>query len=355
MSKVKFENWFNLGPLLSHTSGIFFFANTVRNIGKTWGIEKYAWRRALKHGKKCVYVRRFRKEASEAAASLYESADVQAFCTGLIPYDKETGKGNFKKRGSRFYIKRNGRWVWFLKVIPISKYKDLRSADDVDCDTIFYDEYTTTPDKLKQYHGNEVDNFIDLCITIMRQHKIRVVFCGNKESVFNPYFQYFDIKPLPDNFEGIKSYRNGTIIVQQYNQITYKETEFQQQLRVMLKGTPYARFLYDAGYKDDLRLDYRRPPKGAEGYLQLKFKGVNLNIKTAGTRFYVCNSLDTSIMVFTDKRYSDLKHQTILNKKTDRNKFRAFQKAYLENNIQYDSATTEAGIKMFAQWQGLVN
>lgn len=352
--KLKFNNWFSLTPALSYNA-IFYFINTVRNIGKTWGIEKSAWRRAYKHGKKAIYVRRFRKEASEAAASLYESQDVIKFCTGLIPYDKETGKGNFKKRGSRFYIKRNGRWDWFLKVIPISKFKDLRSADDVNCDRIYFDEYTTTPDKFKQYHGNEVDNFIDLCLTVCRQHEIKVIFCGNKESVFNPYFQYFDIKPLPSDFQGIKTYREGTILVQQYNLITYQESKFQKRLKALLKGTPYADFLYGGAYKDESPTHYAKPPNGASGYLQLKFKDINLNIKTHGNKFYISSKNDISTMVFTDKYYSDLTYQTLLNKKTDRNKFRAFQQAYLEHNIIYDSAIAEQGAKQFATWCGIVN
>lgn len=346
---------YSFTPLLSHSEAIFYFSNTVRNVGKTWGIEKRAWRRAYKHGKKSIYVRRFRGEASKAAESLYQSRDVKEFCTGLKAYDPQTKKGNFKRIGSTFYIKRNKRWEWFLKVLPLTKFKDCRSADDVDCDTIYYDEYTTTPEKYRQYRGNEVEHFIDLCVTICRQHDIRVIFCGNKESTDNPYLKYFDITPLPDNYEGIRTYRGRTLAIEQYNTIIFDPTHFQKRLKRLLEGTTMGAFLYESKTKGTANISYKRPPKDAEGYLMLMWQGRPLRLQTKGAYFYASPNIDTTLTIFTDKTYYNLKRQRTLCKKTDRNKFAAFEKAYCNNRIIYNTPETYETVQQFAKWCGITN
>ena len=46
---------------------IFTFINTNRNFGKTWLFKKRAFKRALKRGRKTIWVRRFKKEVKEDA------------------------------------------------------------------------------------------------------------------------------------------------------------------------------------------------------------------------------------------------------------------------------------------------
>ena len=75
--------YFDAGPTASY-NGVFTFFLSNRNYGKTWGFQRRQAQRALKHGKKCIWVRRFKKEAKEAAAKLYKSSDLLAFC-GLTP------------------------------------------------------------------------------------------------------------------------------------------------------------------------------------------------------------------------------------------------------------------------------
>ena len=62
-----------------------------RNYGKTWTFKRRAFRRALKHGKKTIWLRMFKKEVKEALDTFYKSKDLQKYC-GLTIYDKDTNK-----------------------------------------------------------------------------------------------------------------------------------------------------------------------------------------------------------------------------------------------------------------------
>ena len=331
----------------------------MRNIGKTWAFKRRIWKRALKRGKKTIVVRRFKNEKRAAAETFYSSRDMQEFC-GIEPYDPETKKGNMKQEGATFYIKRGNKWVWFLKIMNLAEYQNTRSADDVDCDTIIYDEYTTTPERYRLYRGNEVENFIDLSISICRQHPIRVIFCGNKESIDDPYLTYFGIKPLPTDFEGIRTYKKGTIVVQQVNtevkQNAQKPT-YLDRLKTMLEGTAYGRYMFEGEYKRASRREFLPTPSEAEGYLQLKWRDKLLCIKTVGDKFYVNNRPDISLTLFTDaiKDTHKYKRQEQLLKSEKSTICRGLIAAYIDDRVIYSSEAVYEAIQPFYKWLGILN
>ena len=152
-------------------NGIITAILSNRNYGKTWTFKKRAFKRALKHGKKTIWLRMFKKEVKEALSTFYTSKDLQAYCNISI-YDKDNNpQGNLKQIGNTFYYRRKYKsgkfsaWQWFLKVFALTEADALRSADDVDVDTIIFDEFTKTPNKYKRYRGNMVNDFIDILFT----------------------------------------------------------------------------------------------------------------------------------------------------------------------------------------------
>ena len=91
--------------LLSYNA-IFNFVQSNRNYGKTWTFKRRAFRRAMKHGKKTIWLRMFKEETKEAVATFFSSADLRAYC-GVELFNPETGKGNVKQEGKTFYYRRN--------------------------------------------------------------------------------------------------------------------------------------------------------------------------------------------------------------------------------------------------------
>lgn len=349
------DDYINFVPILSYSTAIFYFADTVRNIGKTWGIGKMAWRRAFKHHKKTMYVRRFKKEAIEAANSFYQSADFKEFCTGLIEYDPQTKKGNFKRRGRTFYIKRNGRWEWFLKVAYVTDAQSFRNAADIACDLILYDEYTTTPEKYALYRGNEVEHFIDLFFSIARKHPIRCIFCGNKESAQNPYYTYLGITP-PASYEGVKVFKGGSIVCYQRNTPVKddKNKAFDEKVKRALKGTAYGAFLYAGAYKREPNIKHYVTPKNAAGYVQVRFKGDLLKISTAGEFFYINGAPDTAIGVLTDKVDGSNIHDIQINKRLHKPQLKDLEVAIAENRVRYSSAKVYETAQRFFKYFNFV-
>lgn len=339
------------GQILSHNA-IYNFVNTNRNYGKTWGFKKRAVVRALKHGKKTLWIRRFKKETKECANTFFSSSDLQKFCK-ISMYDKDTNpKGNVKRNGNVYYIKRGKRWIDFLKIITLSDANAMRSADDCDVDTIVFDEYTTTPEKYRLFRGDEVQNFIDIFFSAKRNHKVICIFLGNKESQFNPYLNYFKIKPLPYTFEGIKTYRNGSLAVEQRNNESVIENDYQQACFDLFKGTNYGDYIYRSTYKQNVKIKRAKAPLNAMLYVQLHFNNLNYCIKRVDDLFYVSNKINNGDYVYSDQ-LQGLTHEKQLLKR-HKAYFTALLNAVSDNRVYYVDEACFESFQMFLKWLGTI-
>ena len=326
-----------------------------RNYGKTWTFKRRAFRRALKHGKKTIWLRMFKKEVKEALDTFYKSKDLQKYC-GLTIYDKDTNKdGNLKQIGNTFYCRKKnkngkwGKWFWFLKVFALTDADAVRSADDVDVDTLIFDEFTKTPNKYKRYRGNMVNDFIDILFSSKREHIVRCVIIGNKESYNNPFFTYFGIKPLPTTFEGIRTFRHGAFVVQQINNKEETESEYGKKMQWLLEGTAYGNYIYKDAYKQETGFTPRKTPATASIYCQLIFNGQAFKISVNNGFFYVNNKIDKTKRIYCDVLPHKHAHELLLVKKQKRF-FVAFINALADNRVYYDNAIVYEGMAPFFQW-----
>lgn len=337
--------------------GIISAVLSNRNYGKTWTFKKRAFKRALKRGKKTVWLRMFKKEAKECASTFFSSRDLREYCC-IEFYDKEKNAGNVKQIGNVFYFRKktkSGKWTkwgWFLKVFALSDDDAIRSADDVDVDTIIFDEMTKTPSKYNRFRGNIVNNFIDILFSSKREHSIRCVLLGNKESYNNPFFTYFGIKPLPSSFEGIRAYRNGSFVVQQINNISEEQSEYDKKMRSLLEGTQYGNYIYKSDYKEASSFKRRKTPAGSSIYCQLVFNGQPIKISSHNGLFYINEKIDRSKRVYCDALSGKFPHELLLVKRQKRF-FEAFVNALSDNRVFYDSPVTYESALPFFQWLGI--
>ena len=335
-------------------NGIYTEVISNRNYGKTWTFKKRAFKRALKHGKKTVWLRLFKKEVKEAINTFYASKDLQKYC-GISVYDKDTNKnGNLKQIGNTFYyrVKIKGKWTrwrWFLKVFALSDAGALRSADDVDTDTIVFDEFTKPIQQYKRYRGNMANDLLDILFSIKREHIVRVILIGNKESISNPINTYFGIKPLPATFTGIRSYRNGSFVVQQINNVSEAVSAYDKKMLCLINGTQYGNFITKSTYKADTGLKPRKTPPQATIYCQLYINSVPLKISTHNGLFYVNTRVDTSKRIYCDMLPHKYKQELMLVRKLKRF-FDGFICALSDNRVYYDNAQTHEAIQPFLQW-----
>jgi len=336
--------------ILSYNA-IFNFVISNRNYGKTWNFKKRAFKRALKYGTKTLWVRTFTNEVKEASRNFYSSIDLQKFC-GITPYNPKTKKGNFKQEGNIFYVRRNNKWTWFLQIVPLSKANSMRSADDVKIDTIIYDEFTTTEQKLKLYRGNQPNDFIDLWVSAKREHEVKCIFLGNKENILNLFFNYFNIPALPLTYEGIRTFRNGSIAVQQINNLPKETNDYDKKVKDLLIGTSYGAYLYDSVYKNQINLKTRKTPTEATEYIQLCINGYELKISVLNGFFYVSNKIDTNRKVYTLEVMNKYRNERLLVKR-QKQLFLALVNALADKRVYYNALNTYEAIQPFYRWCGV--
>jgi len=339
------------GLQLLSFNAVFMYCLSNRNYGKTWTFKRRAFRRAIKHGKKTIWLRMFKKEVKTASPIFYSGKDLQKYC-GVSIYDKDTNpNGNLKQIGNTFYYRTSpkGAWNWFLKIYTLNDADAVRSADDVDVDTIVFDEFTKTPEKYKRYRGNIVNDFIDIFFSAKREHTVRCIFLGNKESINNPFFTYFNIKPLPQSFTGTKTYRNGSIVVQQINNKPRDTEQYDKKVQAMLDGTAYGNYIYNSTYKNGVNFKPRKTPATANMYVQLIIDGQPLKISINNGLYYVNNRIDTNKIIYCNDLQNKYKNERLLVNK-QRRFFISFVNALADNRVYYDSPQTREAIIPFIQW-----
>lgn len=276
---------------------IFNFINTCRNKGKTWIFCRIAFTRFKKHGKTTLWIRRYKDELKKTKGKLFKPKLLKQL--GL-------NESNFKWVGFTAYYKRKDTFEPFLYLLSLSQAKAARSSDDGRTRLIVFDEYTTTPAKYALYRGNEVEDFLDIVDSMRREHEIQVFLLGNKESAINPYFRYFGIKPMPENFEGIRTYNDGTILCYYSNTVPDEiaKTDFSSRYNKALKNTPHLRYLNNGETKGKSNR-VEKCPKKNKLVCQFDFIG-GFSIYACNNKLYVCCGLDKSKLVYvnTPKSYA---------------------------------------------------
>lgn len=291
------NNFYNSLRIQSYNAFLNFIVG-ARNLGKTWSFKIRAYKRFMRRGRKTIWVRRFKHEAKETAAT---------FFTGKLRRKLRLTDDNFKMQGRKAYAMRNGKWECFLNVVYLSESRALRSAEDSAVDTIIFDEFTATPDRYVLYRGDEVADFIDLVMTVRRTNEeLKVFFLGNKETATaSPYFTYLKI-PSPElNFSGIRSYKNGSIAIEIRDDIPEPvRNSYAHKVADALSGTAYYAYLTD-GKSKSAPCNVQKCPKSARKVLQVDFIGA-CSLWANADKLYVKTGADKSLLTFVngdDKKY----------------------------------------------------
>lgn len=343
--------------LLSYSTGIIYAVVSNRNYGKTWTFKRRAVKRAIKHNKKTIWLRMFKKEMKETINTFFASFDLQKYC-GISLYDKEYNKeGNIKQNGNTFYYRKKlkgkwTKWQWFLKVFSMNDVNTLRSADDVNIDTIIFDESAKTKKQLNYFKGDLVNDFIDIFFSLKREHEIKCILLGNKESINNPFYNYFNIKPPLPSFEGIRSYKNGSFILQQINNIEDESTPYNKRLSCLLENTSYGNYIYNSDYKGVNGVKTRKPPKDANLYVQLYINGVRLVILTLNGNYYISDKVLNSQPIYCDNLPYKYKNEKQLIKR-HKQYFKGYINAVAMNHVYYKSMALYEAIQAFNTWLGI--
>lgn len=340
--QTRLLDYFNTIDIIRR-GAVFNFVNSNRNYGKTWGFKIRALKRALKNGKKTIWVRRFEKEVKKACSNFFPR-DLLDMVSNASIWSKSNPKGNIKHNGRIWYVKYKGEWRWFLMIVKASDADAMRSADDIDVDTLIFDEYLCTPSAQHRYRGNVCSDIMDTFISLKRNHNVKCFFLGNKQKPINEFFGYLGIK---NNFrEGIYLYKNGSVCVQTINNPPREVNNYDKKVNALLSGTPYGRYLHGEILN---AAKYKRgyAPRGAYLWAQIDIDGNAVRIRSDGTFFYVDTQIDKSKVVYcnTDKYM----HTRRLTQKT-KPLFDGYKTLYSYGYIRYADDKSFAAIQPFDNW-----
>ena len=339
--------------IIASFNAVFNYIITNRTYGKTWAMLIRSWRRAYKRGKKAIIVRLLAKEVKEFKNQLYKSKDLVKACKGLIPYDPETKKGNFRVNGKTCYIKRGGRWVWFLKVFACSDANAARAADDVDCDTIYFDEFMQTPENLARYRGDVVREFSDIFFSAKREHRVTAFLFGNREKVSNPFFEYFGIPPMPVGFEGLRRYRKKSHLVLYVNNEQKEKNAYDKAVRAAFENTAYGDFIYKNKAKTGDAFKRSKTPLKAALLLALEWKSIPILISAHGGNLYVKRgSVSSAPAVYCDTPRGRYKNEYKI-VRSMKPLFRPIVNAAALNRIYFENEAAQEACMPFLQWIGI--
>lgn len=314
---------------LTSYNAIFNFVIGARNIGKTWAFKIRALKRFIKNGTTTKWIRRFTKECQKTINNFYSAKMLNLI---KVPIEK------IKYQGLKIFydISKDSKvkkWICFLEIIPLNAQQQYKSLEDTTTDTIVFDEFTTTQTKLNQYKGNEVVDFLDLFSTVSREKQVKVFFLGNKETYTNPYFNFLGIKVPSIDFEGIKTFKKGTIAYQQINDYLYRYNSYENKVGDLLHNTSYENYLYNGKPKTALNIEIKKLPKTSTRYLQFENNKGNVTFWKNQNNFYIKSGINIQDYIFTDKMKHENKKQYIVLSCVDKKKMLPLYYAYKLNQI----------------------
>lgn len=322
--------------LMSYGAILNFIVDN-RDSGKTTQFKKRALKRALKHHTLTVWARRFENEYKECKR---EFLNDKFFKVIEKDYNNKFKREDFKINGNYAYYK-DTPFVYF---IYIAKAKADKGIDAENIDTIVYDEFMTDDAKYNYYHGDEVKDFFTIFFTKKRTHadgtqsNIYIYMLGNRDSFTNPYYTYFNLPPFEINFEGIKTFRDGSIAVMQLNTPVLKNTTiYDKKLNSLLKNTSIEKYL-NGGYLNAENITYYKTPKNAVIYAQFDF-GYTITLSIDKNKMYAQKTIDKRRTVFTRKPNSKYKNNYVINS-SNKKLFDKMINMYKTNQLYYDCEHT---------------
>lgn len=314
----------------------------TRNKGKTTCL--IAWRIAafIKHGKTTTWVRVFKNEIKKCKRNPVKKIIIKIL---KEKYNIDVKLEDFKVCGDSLCYKGKP----FINYVRLGAQRSEKSNDDDNEDCLVFDEFTQDYASLRRYHGNFVDDFNNLFITKKRQKQYRVFLLGNAETPSNPLFNYFGIENLPNDFEGIKIYRNGSFLVAKSNEfiedLTQVSSDYDAKMKALFKGTSFDKYLREGATLSNNVQFIKKMPVSARFYASFIVNNYRMTAFYNGNDIYIIKGLDESRHVINVIEPTRIKNAYLLSG-SDKKYFSRLSIARKANSLFYDSEATADAFAM---------
>ena len=317
--------------LLSYGAILNFIIDN-RNTGKTTQFKKRALIRSINNHTMCVWVRRIKDEIIECKKEFLNN---KFFAVLKADYGNKFNKKDFSIKGNYIYYQK----IPFVYFVNLQKATSDKGIDAENIDTIVFDEFMTEDKRYNYYHGNEVHDFFKIFFTKKRTHAdgteshINIFMLGNRDSFSNPFYTYFGLPVIPLEFEGIKTFREGSIAVMQLNNKAIEDkSKYGKKLKALLRDTPLDRYL-NGNVLNNVNISFENAPKNAQIYAQFDF-GYNITFVSQNGKLYALKRVDKNKIVFTNKPLDKYKRVYVVSR-DKKQLFAHLDFCYKRNLIKY--------------------
>lgn len=239
---MKNDMYWNVGEVLSYQRN-FNFINSLRKVGKTYTLEEFFIKQALKKGLQFVYICRTQKEKQNyiMRESFEKVLDVEY--PGI---EFECNKD------SMYYINDNDQKVQIGHCLALSEAEEVKKRTFPYVKYMMFDEYTLPAYSNKYVHGwEEPDSLLSIYHTVDADTDRVILFClGNNYTFYNPYHLHpaFNIPWIP---VGDIWCSDNVLFQRPVRTQALEEKQSQSKFRQMIAGTEYGDHATNGEYIDD--------------------------------------------------------------------------------------------------------
>ena len=278
--------WYNKTPLMSR-NGFINFVLGARGTGKTYCFKKWALEKPMQ----TVWVRRYQEDIDD----LQDKFMGDLIGTGVIDPEEhdivcEAGKLSIDGEVKIYFVA--------LNTAPRKKSQSYHMVD-----AIIYDEVFEMKGG-RRYLTNEVEKFLELIETVNRlrldgRKEVRCFLLANKTTFVNPYFTYWNILPFTERF---KTFKDGLIVVENYENKDFVEAKKQTKFGKLISGTSYGEYAIDnMAWMDDDAYIVSKKPDNCRLLGNIRFKEVMMGIWSNESECYIMRAHNKNRWTFTTR------------------------------------------------------
>lgn len=324
--------FYNFDKIYSY-NGVYNFLCGARGLGKTYGAKYKAVKAAIEKGDQFIYLRRWKDELKKSKESFF--ADLAA--EGAFPGIDFRVMGYYAQMApeeTRDVKKREWKTIGYF--IPLSTAQSVKSVSYPLVRTIIFDEFIIEKGRT-QYISNEAEVFNNFYSTVDRyKDKTRVFFLANSVSITNPYFLYYDIKPVSGQ-EWIKSHENF-IVCHFADSKDFQNDVFKTRFGKFIQNTDYADYAVKSEFRDnhDGLLEEKSPEANYVFTLETKTGTFSVWVDYKEMDYYVQKKRPKveNVMTLLPEQMSESKTLLTVNDRLIQNMRTAFR----HGKAQFDSA-----------------
>ena len=283
---MKSDNfYFNYEKALSYNCLLTIIIGE-RGVGKTYGAKDYVINHYKKKGKKFAWIRRYGSDLDSAIGTKKKCE----FFNDI----KEKHPGEYAITEN----KKVKNLIMNKKVIGYGM--SLKSAESLkgtaynDVDTIILDEFLVG-DGGSRYIPDEPMYLLSIIESIARLRKIRVILLGNATSVYNPYFEFFDVHlPYKTSYQ---TFKNNTILVVYIKNEAYREAKKESEFGKLVQGTKYEKYAIDNEFINDNNNYIDKKPNNARLFCNIIIGSTIYGVWLGDYKLYVSKKFNANYKV----------------------------------------------------------